>query len=475
MQLSLSQTPKSISSANYLLRQYGGAAAAYSLQRLDTSTTNVVRARRSTDDAESNFTAEGVSGGSLREFALNNDADLIRFANQAAAADKRMYFDGSNDYVAFGNQSSIGIAESFSLTVDIVTSDDITNQQQIFDSSNSASDRFAMCVRDGEIRVAFYDTAYRYAKSYSGISANTKYSITFSYDGAGGSTLTVNGNASDGTNNPVNMSASGVSYVGIQQVSQPFKGLIYNVAVYSDAAFTTKVWEVLGYGNTNADWEDQVGSNDGTVNGSPALFSGQGFDAYVTTLYDQSGNGRDATQATAASQPQIVADGVVVTDGNGKPAMDFEGTDDYLQFSHSASQPFSIIFVHESDTTLAASNEFFDTLAGGRALIDQSGSDYRLFANLVAGSGIAVDTDPSLIFTVFNGASSLLAKNGVSSGTLNAGTSATGSINSIGLSSPSGSYYNGKISEFILYASDQSTSRTAIEANIASRYGITLA
>lgn len=102
MQLSLSQTPKSISSANYLLRQYGGAAAAYSLQRLDTSTTNVVRARRSTDDAESNFTAEEVSGGSLREFALNNDADLIAFADGTSP---RMYFDGSDDRVNTGYQA----------------------------------------------------------------------------------------------------------------------------------------------------------------------------------------------------------------------------------------------------------------------------------------------------------------------------------------------------------------------------------
>jgi hypothetical protein len=32
-----------------------------------------------------------------------------------------------------------------------------------------------------------------------------------------------------------------------------------------------EVWKQNGYGNTDADWTDQVGSNDGTVNGSPAL------------------------------------------------------------------------------------------------------------------------------------------------------------------------------------------------------------
>lgn len=463
MQLSLSQTPKSISSANYLLRQYGGAAAAYSLQRLDTSTTNVVRARRSTDDAESNFTAEEVSGGSLREFALQNDADLIRFANQAAAADKRMYFDGSNDFVRVSGMTAA--ADYFGAC---------TIQATVYVEEPSAT-RVLWSLGSDCYRI--YTTGGNWtlngATNTSVAVTSGLFTVAVDFDSSGQAVeLRINGNTEWTGTAPQGISPLTVFDIGARAAGLFWNGLIYDFSISGSAV---KNFSFNGYGNTNADWEDQVGSNDGTVFGSPALFSGQGFNAYVTTLYDQSGNGRDATQATAASQPQIVADGVVVTDANGKPAMDFEGTDDYLQFSHSASQPFSIIFVHESDTTLATSNDFFDTLAGGRALIDQSGSDYRLFANLAVGSGIAVDTDPALIFTVFNGASTLLAKNGVSSGTLNAGTSATGSINSIGFSSPSGSYYNGKISEFILYASDQSTSRSVIEANIASRYGITLA
>ena len=48
-------------------------------------------------------------------------------------------------------------------------------------------------------------------------------------------------------------------------------------------------------------------------------------DGFVTTWYDQSGNGRDATQATAGHQPNIVNAGVV------RLALDFDGVDDDMR------------------------------------------------------------------------------------------------------------------------------------------------
>ena len=54
--------------------------------------------------------------------------------------------------------------------------------------------------------------------------------------------------------------------------------------------------------------------------------SGNGF---VTTWYDQSGNARNATQATAANQPQIVSNGAIETQ-NGKPALRFDGVNDFF-------------------------------------------------------------------------------------------------------------------------------------------------
>jgi hypothetical protein len=53
-----------------LLDYYTGSAAAYSLRSLSTSTTNVVKVRRSGDDAELDFTASEVSGGALAAWVV---------------------------------------------------------------------------------------------------------------------------------------------------------------------------------------------------------------------------------------------------------------------------------------------------------------------------------------------------------------------------------------------------------------------
>lgn len=69
---------------------------------------------------------------------------------------------------------------------------------------------------------------------------------------------------------------------------------------------------------------------------SPLVGSGSTFgdfmgsaNGFVVTWYDQSGNARHATQATAGNQPQIVAGGVVVVhpDASGKVGIRFLDTD----------------------------------------------------------------------------------------------------------------------------------------------------
>jgi hypothetical protein len=74
-------------SANLLLDQYSGAAAAYSLRKLRTAYTgNCIRIRRLNDNAEQNigFDASGViDTNAIKNFAGNNRADVVTWYDQS--------------------------------------------------------------------------------------------------------------------------------------------------------------------------------------------------------------------------------------------------------------------------------------------------------------------------------------------------------------------------------------------------------
>ena len=81
-----------------------------------------------------------------------------------------------------------------------------------------------------------------------------------------------------------------------------------------------------------------------------------GTNGFVKTWYDQSGNGRDASQTTAANQPQIVSSGSVILENN-KPSVDFDGSDDYLyNTSFNTSTASSLTHSRVYSTNSAASN-----------------------------------------------------------------------------------------------------------------------
>jgi hypothetical protein len=55
-------------------------------------------------------------------------------------------------------------------------------------------------------------------------------------------------------------------------------------------------------------------------------------DGAVTTFYDQTGNGNDATNSTESEQPLVVSGGTLVEE-NGKAALEFDGSADALNFT----------------------------------------------------------------------------------------------------------------------------------------------
>ena len=73
-------------------------------------------------------------------------------------------------------------------------------------------------------------------------------------------------------------------------------------------------------------------------------------DGAVTTWYDQSGNGNDATNSTESEQPLVVSGGTLVEE-NGKAALDFDGVNDHLDVGITLTSGFHTFYLHQSTKT----------------------------------------------------------------------------------------------------------------------------
>jgi hypothetical protein len=218
------------------------------------------------------------------------------------------------------------------------------------------------------------------------------------------------------------------------------------------------------------------------TDGSLATFCGAG-NGFVRTWYDQSGNGHDAIQTTTANQPQIVSSGVLVTE-NSKPSLIFDGTNDRLVNSTlSYSQPDTAFAVCKRDSATGSADTIFDSYNNVQHVLYNTGTvettnqRYALAANVPLQGSAFAGASLSIISGLFNGATSLLHANGSQIASGNAGSNGLSGLsigNLRGNPSPAiGGYeFTGKISELILYASNQSANRTAIESNINAHYAI---
>lgn len=193
-----------------------------------------------------------------------------------------------------------------------------------------------------------------------------------------------------------------------------------------------------------------------------------GTDGFVTTWYDQSGNSNNATQATASSQPKIVSSGSTILE-NGKAIIDFNGTSMFLRASSvNVTQPTSYFITYRYNNF---SSDVYNDLSDGnvsRQLNDVTNSRIRAFAGSSFSSTINGDNNQALRYVLFNSTNSEIAINGSSVQTGNSGTSAIDDLN-IG---KSGFYLDGKVQEFVIYGTNQSSNRSGIETNINDFYSI---
>lgn len=231
------------------------------------------------------------------------------------------------------------------------------------------------------------------------------------------------------------------------------------------------------------------------TNGTLASFCGAG-NGFVRTWYDQSGNGRHAGQTTTGNQPQIVNSGAVMTD-NTKPRLFFNRTNENrLSFAEVELSPVTVFSVANRSTV----NGYHNIVSIGRpsaatdVLTFGVNNDTNYGPILIAAQynatpgakGGSVNTDIQRLRTgLWNGGtvsdagSYAVWDNGSAVSLVSTGASTVGLANSvaslIGATYSVGtivSYWGGNIQELVIYGSNQSSSRTAIESNINAYYAI---
>jgi hypothetical protein len=173
--------------------------------------------------------------------------------------------------------------------------------------------------------------------------------------------------------------------------------------------FSTKCMRVR---RSSDDAEADIGFSGGLLDETAIATHCGASLGYVDTWYDQSGNARNAIQATLADQPQIY-DGSVVLKENGKPACVQQSSATSMAASFAAeSQPNTMFLLATASTT---GNTYFSADDGtytNRNLVQLVGGTLRMYAGSgLDGGTVAVDETAQLT-ALFNTTSSKHRKNG---------------------------------------------------------------
>ena len=91
---------------------------------------------------------------------------------------------------------------------------------------------------------------------------------------------------------------------------------------------------------------------------------------FVTKWYDQSGNSKDAVQATSTKQPAIYEAGVQVKDSNNRPFVKFDDTDDVLDIGDEVATTEA--FKHFLVIDPSANGRVYDSTGDGDNILVQS-------------------------------------------------------------------------------------------------------
>ena len=490
------------------------AAAAYSLRSLTGGDPKVVRVRRASDNGERDFTSSEITSGEMVSWV--NRQVIAPLDIQALEADGR-----TGDFLiakAAYSLRSLGTRQATITTLDTFPTFGLRTGKFVVQVRRSSDDAFksftADEVTDGTL-LAF--TNADYAKYTSDFSAGDDswgafddVTETGNIDGIGGldnnlrlaigsATSQHRGYRSNAlpANQKINFSArvfipstnSVVDSIGIRDASGSVIIPLGTTPAQDQWVTVTANNVTVSNQQLRVDIQDG-GTNTFAGNGSDVIYLREitvtqvTSDGLVKTWYDQSvtneagdtATGNHAVQATTASQPKIVNAGALVANG-----LDFDGSDDELNM------PTDLIASINSASTFLVAKSDTDSSSRIALALSRNSPDFRFYVGALLSSKFhfgyqdtalkielsSADTNKHLFTSIAGSSNAEGFLDGTSKGTVSSvdGKSALSSGGIGGINS--GVFWDGTIQEIVVYNSDQTANRTAIEANIGEAYSIT--
>ena len=270
-------------------------------------------------------------------------------------------------------------------------------------------------------------------------------------------------------------------YIGSTEVWSSFTGILDTytgaAAAYSLRQLKSGVSNAIEVRRASDNTTQDIGFVNNELDTSTLATFCSGTNGFVTTWYDQSGNGNDATQTTASYQPKIYDSSSGVILENGKPTVKFDGTNDFLSNTLPSiiSQPTYWFVTHNFHATPSAFDGVIGNLSTSpehRLILDaslnyglQAGGALRYNSYQTSQSLITYKIDQSDIRFYFN-ASEQTPSAGTPIGSYKLESIVLGALNQ------TFGYVPIQFQEIILYPTDQSSNRSGIETNINDFYSI---
>lgn len=473
-----------------------GAFMAFSLRHVSDSYSGVVvRVRRSSDNAEQDFTPTEIEDGTLEAWVgAGNNGYVVKLhpqvgsiaAFQPIASDQpiivslgtlyrdgglpAIYFDGINYHL------DITASPLNDMSVFIRFKAFTGQDSVIFELSPFANDFLALGLGDLGVSDA-YGVRYRIG------GVDTSVGTT----GVTGSrTMSIFGNSSVPD---VTGYIDGVEMLGAQSARARNNGTSA-IGARGEGLFPTEcfIQEFIVY-NTNV-----VANRTEIEANIDSYYAASGTNGFITTWYDQMGNGYHAEQGTALEQPKIYDSSTGLYLQNGEPSILFDGTSTFFEIAKDITgEDFAVYAVIKPIAQDPAQDGWiFDNLTSyGRGLLhdDYFSGRMTLITDTTSTTPIRVRSSISPDLTLITG---LIDNNTPSGGTVeifrngavedsfsgNVPYEENTFVQYIGAGSGSpNEVYNGYMMELIVYtANDFTTSgspnQTSIESNINSHYNI---